>query len=160
MFKRMLPWLTMILVVITLFVLGGFILWEYIMKDDPPIDANSQAQSIASQVEAKSLSAQKRDELTYNLMDVATNLSELNYVVKISFSFVMDSEEAREEIELITPLVLDIIGNTLADTQPDDIKGSVGRDRLKAILINRINPRLQEGKLLEINLNDFIISHR
>lgn len=160
MFKRMLPWLTMVLVVITLFVLGGFILWEFIMKDDPPTEPSDQAQTIANSVETRSLSAREREELTYNLMDVTTNLSDINYAVKISFSFVLDSKQAREEFELVTPLVLDIIGNTLADTNPEDIQGSTGRDRLKALLINRINPRLEEGNLLEINLHDFIISHR
>lgn len=161
MFKRMLPWLIMIFVVITLCVLGAFVLWEFIMKDNTtPLDQNGQAQEIAEQVETKPLSAKEREELTYNVMDVTTNLADLNYLVRISFSFVLDNKLAREEIEMIKPLVLDIIGNTLADTTPDDIKGSHGRDHFKAILINRINPLLDEGKLLEINLSDFIISQR
>lgn len=160
MFKRMLPWLTMIVLVIIIFVLGGFILWEYIMKDDTPLDPNGQAQAIVEEVEGKHLSAKDREQLTYNINDVTTNLSELNYLVKISFSFVVDNELAREEIEMIEPLVLDIIGNTLADTHPEEIIGSHGRDALKSILINRINPRLEEGNVLEINLSDFIISQR
>lgn len=160
MFRKLLPWLTMIFVVITLFVLGAFILWEFIMKEDQPLDADEQLKAITDEVEIKSLSAQERTELTYDILDVTTNLSDLNYLVRISFSFVLDNKLAREEIELLEPLILDIIGNTLADTDPEDIRGSSGRDHLKAMLINRINPRLEEGKLLEINLSDFIISQR
>lgn len=160
MFKRMLPWLTMIVLVITIFVLGGFILWEYIMKEDTPLDPNGQAQAIVEEVEGKHLSAKDRELLTYNVMDVTTNLSELNFLVMISFSFVVDNELAREEIEMLEPLVLDIIGSTLADTHPNEIVGSHGRDALKATLINRINPRLEEGNVLEINFSDFIISQR
>lgn len=160
MFKKMLPWLIMIFVAITLIAIGAFILWDYIMKEPSPQDPNEKAQDIANQVETKSLSAQERTELTHAITDVTTNLSDINYIVKISFSFVVENEATKKEIELIDPLLLDNIGNILADTAPEDIGGSNGRDVLKSKLINLINPILNEGNIREININDFIITQR
>src|SRR5690554_194961 len=113
MFKKMLPWLIVIFVVITLIVIGAFILWEYIMDDPVSQDPNDKALAIASQVETEPLSAKERASLTYDIFDVTTNLSDIDYVVKISFSFVVENEDTKEEITLIQPLLLNTIVNTL-----------------------------------------------
>lgn len=160
MFKKMVPMLIIIFIAITLIAIGAFVLWNYIMKDSASQDPSAQAKEIANSVEIKTLTALERTELTYSINEVTTNLSDINYVVRISFAFVVDNKLTREEIELVRPLILDIIGNTLSDTEPEEIRGSVGRDELKSKLMNRINPQLKEGNLREINISDFIITQR
>jgi flagellar FliL protein len=160
MFKKMLPWLIMVLIAITLIAIAAFILWDFIMEDSNANDPNAKAQEIAGEVEAQPLSANERAELSFSIDGVTTNLADINYIVKLSFSFLMENAEARHEIELMKPVVLDIIGNTLSDTIPEDIQGSAGKDQLKAKLMNQINGVLKEGKILEISISDFIISRR
>jgi flagellar FliL protein len=160
MFKKMLPWLIIVFIAITLIAIGAFVLWDFIMKEPSSQDPSAKAQEIADQVETKRLSAKERAELTYDVLDVTTNLSNINYIVKISFSFVVENKATREEIEMINPLLLDIIGNILSDTTPEEIGGSAGKDVLKSKLINSINPILNEGNLREINISNFIITQR
>lgn len=160
MFKKILPWLIMVFIAITLIVIGAFILWEFIMKDAQDTHPNHQVQDIVGDVEAVKLSAAERAELTYNLPEVTTNLADINYMVLIRFAFVVENEKTLKEIELLEPLVLDTVFNTLSDTQPEEINGSQGKDLLKAKLINQINPILREGNIREINLSNFIITRR
>lgn len=160
MFKKMLPWLVMILIAITLITIAAFVLWDLIIKEPKSDDPSENAQRIADEVEPKDLSAKERVALTYDMETITTNLSDINYVVRLSFSFLLDNEKAKEEMELIVPQVNDIIGNILSDTAPKQIEGSAGKDLLKATIINKINPILNDGKLMEVIIRDFIITQR
>lgn len=160
MFKKMLPWLIMILIAITLITVAAFILWDFIMKESDPTDANAKAQELAESVDPKPLTAKERMDLSFHIEDVTNNLSDIDYVVKVSFSFLLDNQLVKAEMEQAKPWILDIIGNILSDTNPNEITGSRGRDVLKAKLINQINPILHEGKLLEVSISDLIISSR
>jgi flagellar FliL protein len=155
-FKRVLPWLVMILIAITLITLAAFVLWEYIMRDttnDPNAHANS--------VESRPLSAQEISKQTVHIEDITTNLAERKFVVRASFAFLLSSEAAREELEKIQHLVEAKIIRTLADTAPDDLQGSAGLDELSATLINLVNPILQKGSVRQVDITDLIITeHR
>lgn len=151
--KKMLPWLVMILISITLITLAAFVLWEYIMNDsktDPNTHINS-ADSI--QLTAKQVNAQ-----TVKIEDVTTNLGGLNYVVRASFAILLTNKDAKEEMESIIHLVEANIIRTLADTTASEIQGSAGMDALISKLINQINPILQKGKIKQIDITDFIVN--
>lgn len=161
MFKKMLPWLIMILIAITLITIAAFVLWNFFMKEPAIQDPNENAHNIANEVETQSMTAVERSELTYTIQDITTNLSDINYIVRITFALLVENEEVKDELELVDPEIQDIIGNILADTSPGDISGSTGRDELKAKLLNELNnAKLQNGNVLEINISDLIISQR
>ena len=153
MFKKMLPWVIVLLIAITLIALAAFILWDYIMEDSPQNAADK-----AQEVELVKLSAEEIMSLTVTLDDITTNLADMNYVVRLSFALQAENEKTKEELDKIKHLVEAKIIRTLADTTPDEIMGSKGFDSLSSKLINLINPLLSNGKIQQIEITDFIIS--
>lgn len=156
MLKKMLPWVIMIFVVITLIVVSAFLLWDKLFSD-PAADVNKEAQNSVEKVEGEKLSAQEIKDLSFEITDVLTNLSTGDFV-KVSITFVMSNENAREEIELLSFKVRHLINNTLADLKPEDVRGSKGYDMISATLMNKINQVLDEGKVREVNITSFVIS--
>lgn len=155
MFKKMLPWMIMILIAITLIALAAFVLWEFIMKD-----AKADPNAHANNIEVKQLSAKQIQEQTLLIEEITTNLAERRFVVRISFAFLLSSSDTKEELESLRHLVEASIIRTLADTSPDDIVGSAGMDRLSASLINQINPMLSTGKVVQIDITNFIVNEQ
>lgn len=155
MFKKMLPWLIMILIAITLVTLAAFVLWEYIMRDTDS-DPNAKAAS----VEARQLSAEEISRQTVKIEEITTNLAGNEYVIQISFAFLLTNEKAKTEMETVKHLAESKIIRTLADTAPEDIQGSSGMDALISRLINTINPILKEGKIKQIDITNFIVTEQ
>lgn len=159
MFKKMLPWMIVILVAITLIVLAFFVLWQFVMKDDSnaSVDPNTHAQQSVEDEEPEVLPAKERMELTFAMENVITNLSDLDFIVKMNLAFQMNNKHALEELELIQPSVKAVIIRILSDTAPEEIQGSQGQDALVTKLLNQINPLLLEGKVQQIEITDIII---
>lgn len=158
MFKRMLPWLTIVLVAITLIVFAAFLLWSYLDKKDvKSMDPNDKAKNSVESVHAKKKSASEIRELTVEMNDMLTNLSNKDFI-KISFTFELENEDVKEEFELLDFKVKDIVIQTLSDLSSEQIQGSEGKDYLSTLLINKINTILSEGKLVKINITNFVLS--
>src|SRR5690625_2899408 len=133
MFKKMLPWLIMVMISITLITLAAFVLWEYIMKD-----SNSDPHTYINGVDSIQLSAKQINEQTIHIEEITTNLKGMNHVVRVSFAILLSNKEAKEEMESILHMIQAHIVRTLADTSVADIEGSEGMDTLISKLINRI----------------------
>lgn len=154
--KKMIPWMIMILIAITLIALAAFVLWEYIMQDNKQ-DPNTYANN----AESRTLTALERNENTVKIEGITTNLADIKYVVRVSFAFLLTNHETKEEFELLKDVAKSRIIQLLADTKPTDVQGSIGKDELISKMINQINPTLTEGKIQEIDITDFIITeHR
>lgn len=154
--KKMIPWMIMILIAITLIALAAFVLWEYIMQDNKQ-DPNTYANN----AESRTLTASERIENTVKIEGITTNLADIKYVVRVSFAFLLTNHETKEEFELLKDVAKSRIIQLLADTKPTDVQGSIGKDELISKMINQINPTLTEGKIQEIDITDFIITeHR
>lgn len=156
MFKKMLPWIIMILVVITLITGAAFVLWYFVI-DDRSAGAGNQIEQVLEGEEAPQIPADKRMELTVPLNNVVTNLADLDYVIKLSFAFQLDNEKAKQEFELLQPSVKATAIRILRDTVPDDIQGSQGQDALVTKMMNQLNALLLEGKVLQIEITDIIV---
>lgn len=156
MFKKMLPWVIMILVVVTLIVAAAFLIWDKLFSD-PANDPNVEAQQEAETVEGKKMSAEEIKELSYEINDVLTNLSTGEFI-KISFTFELNNENAKEEFTLLEFRIRAIIIQTLADLSPEDISGSKGNDYISATLLNKINQVLDKGKVRQVNITGLVIS--
>ncbi|MFK7695829.1 flagellar basal body-associated FliL family protein [Paenibacillus sp. HJGM_3] len=157
MFKsRMLQWLIMILISITLIALAGFVLWNYLDKQAQGDDPALQAATSVDGVKPKRLTADQIVAQTVEMTDITTNLTGKDFV-KISFAFELDSKKSKEEFEKLSTRVKAIIIQTLADMSADQIRGSKGYDLISTSLINKINPILTAGKLRQVDITNINI---
>lgn len=156
--KKMLPWIIVILLAVTLIVGAAFVLWNSFMKDSP--DPRDAARMSAGQVEATHISADKLAEMTFAIDDVITNLGNPSYFINISFTFELDSVKAKEEFELLSYKVKDVINTTLGDMSPEQVQGSGGKDAISSALLNRTNELLVEGKVRHVYVTKFIVTEQ
>ncbi|GGG12347.1 flagellar basal body-associated FliL family protein [Paenibacillus abyssi] len=158
--KKMLPWLITILLAITLIAVVAVFLFNQFFNNPEPGNATQEAQSSVENVEPKKISAEKRVELTSEILDVRTNLADTDYLVVISLAFQLDAKKTKEDFEQIKDIqIKPIIIRTLSDLTPEELRGSKGKDALSAKLINLINPVLEpEGKLTNVEITNFIIT--
>lgn len=156
MLKRMMPWLIMIFVVITIIVVTAILLWTFLWQDNSRNLVAGTAGSV-SDVEATKLPAAKVKELSVEVNDVLTNLKSGEFI-RVSFTFELNNENGKEEFMLLDFKIKALIINTLSDLTPEDVAGSKGKDFISSTLINEINGILQEGKVRAVNITDFVLS--
>lgn len=156
--KKMLPWLIVALLSVTLIVGAAFVLWNGFLRDAVPDDPRVAARERAGQVDTEYISAQKLAGMTFAIDDIMTNLSDPSYFVNASFTFELDSVKAKEEFELLSYKVRDVINTTLADIDPADARGSAGIDAITSRLLNRTNELLYVGKVRNIYVTKFIVT--
>lgn len=153
--KKMLPWLITILLAITLIILAAFLLYRTFIADTD----KTPVQNAVDQVEAKKLSANEIVEVTSEITEIKTNLGDPDYIVMISFAFQLDKKKTKENFDKIKDInIKPIIIKTLADMKPEELTGANGKDQLSAKLVNLINKTLPDGKLVKIDVTDFIMS--
>jgi flagellar FliL protein len=151
--NKMLQWLIMILIAITLIALASFVLWDYLDKRSNPAGITGNS---TESVQTKRLSAKQIKDQTVEIKDVVTNLMGNDYI-KISFAFELENSGAKEEFELLQTRVKSIIVQTLVDLTTEQIRGSKGLDLISTTLINKINPILTKGKLTRVDITDISI---
>lgn len=154
--KKMAPWLITILLAITLIVMAAFLL----MKQMTSPAAGGEVRAAVDDVTApKRLSADQLVKVTSTIEDIKTNLSDPNYVVVIDFAFQLDKSTSKEAFDKIKDFkIKPIIIKTLADTKPEELTGATGKDNLSSKLLNLINKSLPEGKLIQIDITDYIMT--
>lgn len=154
--KKMAPWLITILLAITLIVLAAFLLMNQMNKPDPGTEVRAAVQDVTP---AESLSADEIVKVTSTIDDIKTNLSDPNYVVVMNFAFQLDKDTSKEAFDKIKDFkIKPIIIKTLADTKPEELTGARGKDNLSSKLLNLINKSLPEGKLIQIDITNFIMT--
>lgn len=151
--KKMLPWLITILLSITLIAIVSVILFRSLFNDPAGTAANKEP------VEIEKLSADERVEVTAALNDFRRNLKDQEKVVIISFAFQLDSKKTKADFDKLLDIeIKPMISRTLADTTSEELGGSQGEDALETKLLNLINPALPKGKLIKVEITDFIIT--
>lgn len=156
MFKKLLPVMIAVLIVITLILVATFFLWDVIVKKENPADPATAAANSVESVTPKPLAASKIKGLTVVLKDITTNLATKNKIIVVGFAFVMDNKKAVTEFTDLEIKVKSVINQTLADLTVEQVTGSTGQDALKAMLMNKINSFLVEGKVTDINIPNII----
>lgn len=154
--KKMLPWVIMILVVVTLIVVAAFLIWNNLFID-PNANPSDRARQSVEDVQGNRMPPEKVKALSVEINDVLTNLASGDFI-KISFVFELSNENAKEEFELLDFKVRAIINQTLADMMPDDVRGSWGMDNLGTTLMNKINQELDRGNVRQVNITALVIS--
>jgi flagellar FliL protein len=148
--NKLFQWLIIVLISITLIALAGFVLWDYMERNNQSSDPAQQAQDAVAGVKPKPLSASEQKELTVPINDITTNLAEKNQFVKVSFAFLLDGKKAKEEFEQLDFKVKDTILRTLADLKAEQIQGNQGYDLLTSTLMNKLNSMLTQGKVAQV----------
>lgn len=156
MFKKMLPWVIMLLVVLTLIIAAAFLLWDKLFSDDSQ-DPNTDARQSVEDVSPTILQPEQIKEFSVDINDILTNLLSGD-IVKISFTFELNNAKAKEEFTLLDFKIKAIINQVLSDLTPEEVKGSQGMDLINSTLINKINQLLSKGKVREINITGIIIT--
>ncbi|CAM3940999.1 flagellar basal body-associated FliL family protein [Paenibacillus alkaliterrae] len=151
--KKMIPWLITILLAITLIAIVSIILFKSFFTD--PKEQATETETI----EVKVLTADERVEVTSELKDFRRNLKDPEYIVVMSFAFQLDSKKTKEDFDKLLEIeVRPIINRTLADMTADELKGSQGEDAFESRLLNLINPIIPKGKLVKVEITNFIIT--
>jgi len=158
--KKMLPWIIVVLLAVTIIVGAAFVLWNSFMKESTPSNPREAARAEAGQVETEYISAEKRAEMTVAIDDIITNLSDPTYFVNASFTFELDNTKAKHEFELLTYKMKDVINTTLTDMTPEEARGSAGIDAISSTLLNRTNELLHEGKVRHVYITKFIVTEQ
>lgn len=150
--KKLLPWLITIILSIALLAVIFIIGYKTFLSDD-------SAEAVNKPVEVKVLSAKERVEVTSTLTDFRRNLKDPGYVVMLNFAFQLDNKKTKESFDQILEIeIKPIISRAIADMEPEQLNGSLGEDELESQLLNLINPVLPTGKLIKVEITDFIIT--
>jgi len=150
--KKMLPWLITILLSITLIVVAIVLLSDKFLGD------NSKNQATANAAAAK-LSANEIVSMSSEITGIKTNLADPYHIASMAFAFQLNDKKAKEEFDKIKEIkIRPIIIKTLADTKPELLNDSKGREQFIAKLQNLINKSLTSGQLIQIDITDILIA--
>ena len=157
MFKNKLLQLgVIILIALALIAVVVVILFNTILDTSPdPNDPNANVKEKVENVDSKKYTADELIEMSVHMNDLIANLSNKD-IVQLSLTFELDSVDAKGEFEKLDYITKYIVLKTIADMKPEDIEGAKGIDFLSATLMNKINPKLTEGKLREIYVTKLI----
>ena len=156
--KKMLPWLITILLAITLIAIVAVILFNTLMGSADSSDSGKAANA-AKAVTTEKLSADERVAVTSELTDIKTNLEDPDYIAVMGLAFQLDEKSTKEDFDKIKEIqIKPIVIRTLADMKPEEINGSKGKDQLCSTLLNLINSELPEGKLIKVEVTNFIVT--
>ncbi|MFE0554645.1 MULTISPECIES: flagellar basal body-associated FliL family protein [Paenibacillus] len=148
--KKMLPWLITILLSITLIVVAIFLLSD---KFD-----NSKSQASANAAALSKLSADEIVKMTSEITGIKTNLADPEHIAQMAFAFQLNDKKAKEEFDKIKEIkIKPIIIKTLADTKPELLNDSKGREQFIGKLQNLINKSLTSGQLIQIEMTEVMI---
>jgi flagellar FliL protein len=130
-----------ILIGITLLAGISFFLYKTTFATDAPTETEKK--------EEKILTADQHAEQSVTTDVITTNLSSKGYIV-VQFGILLDSKKTKEEFEKRNVQVRAIIISELSSLTQEQLKGSEGINRLEAILMNRFNEILINGKVQNI----------
>ncbi|MGG4341650.1 flagellar basal body-associated FliL family protein [Paenibacillus lautus] len=150
--KKMLPWLITILLSITLIVVAIFLLSDKLLGD------NGKSQASANAAALSKLSADEIVKMTSEITGIKTNLADPEYIAQMAFAFQLSDKKAKEEFDKIKEIkIKPIIIKTLADTKPELLNDSKGREQFIGKLQNLINKSVTSGQLIQIEMTEVMI---
>ncbi|SFS48032.1 flagellar basal body-associated FliL family protein [Paenibacillus sp. 453mf] len=151
--KKMLPWLSTIMLGITLIVLAAVLLVDRSNAD------KSSDQNLAETTATKHLSADEIVELTSEITDIKTNLAGYTNIVQLNLAFQVNSKEAKEDFEKIKEIqIKPAILQKLADTKPEQLESGKNRDLFLSELTDLINKELPSGRVMESKITSIVVA--
>jgi flagellar protein FliL len=77
--------------------------------------------------------------------------------LKTSVQLEVSDEKVLEELKLRTPQILDLLNTILSSKTVVDVESTVGRNRLRREIIDRINAEIVSGKINNVYFTEFVI---
>lgn len=90
---------------------------------------------------------------------IVVNLAETNgqRYLKVSLQLEMSDPKLQEELTVRTPQLLDLIISILSSKTIEDISSTIGRNRLKRELVDKVNAEIVSGRIINIYFTEFVI---
>lgn len=153
--KKLLPWIITMFLAITLIVVAVFLV---LSRGGDETAAAAEKKEEAKQ--EKRLSAKEIVAVSSDITGIKTNLSDAGYIVQMDFSIQLDSAKVKAEFDEIKEITIKpIILMTLADTTPQSLSTAKGKMQLNTKLKNLINKSMPEGKVVSVNITNFILAN-
>ncbi|CAM3438940.1 MULTISPECIES: flagellar basal body-associated FliL family protein [Saccharibacillus] len=153
--KKLLPWIITMFLAITLIVVAVFLVLSR-GGDDTAAAAEKKEET----KQEKKLSAKEIVAVSSDITGIKTNLSDAGYIVQMDFSIQLDSAKVKAEFDEIKEITIKpIILMTLADTTPQSLSTAKGKMQLNTKLKNLINKSMPEGKVVSVNITNFILAN-
>lgn len=95
-------------------------------------------------------------EMSVDIKEITTNLAS-NDFIRISFKIQTDSKKAKEELQKRDFQVNNIIILELSGLEVEEIQGKEGQLKLEETLKTKINEILQEGKVQQVYITQFLL---
>ncbi|QDH22859.1 flagellar basal body-associated FliL family protein [Saccharibacillus brassicae] len=153
--KKLLPWIITMFLAITLIVVAVFLV---LSRGGDDTAAAAEKKEEAKQ--EKKLSAKEIVAVSSDITGIKTNLSDAGYIVQMDFSIQLDSAKVKAEFDEIKEITIKpIILMTLADTTPQSLSTAKGKMQLNTKLKNLINKSMPEGKVVSVNITNFILAN-
>ncbi|RKY36502.1 MAG: flagellar basal body protein FliL [Candidatus Omnitrophota bacterium] len=77
--------------------------------------------------------------------------------LKVEMSLEIDSPRVKTELDSRKPQILDLLINILSNKTLDDISTTAGRNMLRQAMIDKINAKLETGRLKNIYFVEFVV---
>lgn len=103
----------------------------------------------------KATSAAELVELSMDTESITTNLASPNNYAVVQFNILLDSKEAKQELELRTPEVKEAIISSVASFTKDELLGEEGIQKLIAELNSRLSNVIDSGEIERILVTEY-----
>jgi len=77
--------------------------------------------------------------------------------LKVELNLEIEGEELAHELDTKKPLLRDIIIRILSSKSLEEISTAKGKETLKEQIVTEINPRIKDGKVMNVYFVDFVV---
>ncbi len=77
--------------------------------------------------------------------------------LKVELNLEIEGEELAHELDTKKPLLRDIIIRILSSKSLEEISTAKGKETLKEQIVSEINPRIKDGKVMNVYFVDFVV---
>ncbi len=141
---------TFLIVLIAISLLAIVVVLTYILVSDGKSDA-------APVTTEKVYSGKEVQEFSLNTEKITTNLADGKMIV-LSLSLMTDGKKAKEELELRSTQLKDIIITTLHSQTKQDFETTEGLEAYKLLIMQKVNELMEKGTIVDVYYIDKIIN--
>jgi flagellar basal body-associated protein FliL len=147
--------------VVTLGVLGFFIFTTFIFKR-PKIIENKERERLVTAADQAAVSDGKRiliplESITANLDPYTENGKTRSHYVQMAITVELIDEKQKENFDRLKPVILDRINSTLSKKKFDELNQVQGRYIFRSQIIDSMNEILASSLVVDIYFTDFLL---
>lgn len=89
--------------------------------------------------------------------DLITNLKDDNRYIKINVEFEINDKKVEEELKEKNAVIRNAIIAILRNQTSNQVAGSEGQDKIRQLILSKVNAILQRGKVVNVYFDNFIV---